>query len=69
MKPPRSIFRTRRDRGGYVAEVARRGLKLTPGTVTVAEVWHAQDCRRPQGGPCTCEPEIRMRPLDDPRRN
>jgi hypothetical protein len=65
---PRSIFRCR-TRGSYPGEVIRRGASLTPGTVTIAEVMHDTDCRRPQGMPCTCEPEVRFRPLDDPERN
>lgn len=69
---PRSIFRARRRRGGpTLGRLAALGAKLTPGTVTVLELWHDPDCRRPQGGPCTCAdgPDSRLRPLDDPARN
>jgi hypothetical protein len=73
--PPRSIFRSRRNRksAAYLPEVIRRGLKQTPGTIMVAEVQHAAECPFPRGkGPCTCGPddiEVRLRPLHDPQRN
>ena len=70
MDLPRRIFRSRRRGTGYEAAVIEASGQLTPGTVTVAEVWHDDDCRRPQGGPCSCgNPEVRIRPLDDPLQN
>jgi hypothetical protein len=45
---------------------------LEPGTVTILEHLHDHDCKRPQGGVCTCRqggPEIRVVRPFDPERN
>lgn len=34
-----------------------------PGTVTVISVLHEDGCKRPDGGPCTCRPDMRTSPL------
>ena len=36
-----------------------------PGTVANVEVRHDDDCPGPNGGRCTCEPEIASGPLVD----
>jgi hypothetical protein len=80
MSSPRTIFRSRRKRpvalvvgdrpaAPYVRKVVEAGKRLTPGTITVAEIWHDSDCRRPQGCPCTCQPNVTMRALTDPENN
>ena len=66
MIKPLSIFRTCRRPAGYLTAVAELGRHMTPGTVAVATVAHDADCRRPQGGPCICAPNVTMRPLTDP---
>jgi hypothetical protein len=48
------------------AAVARAAHLIRPGKMTLFTVWHAPDCRRPSGGPCTCTPEV---VVDDPERN
>ncbi len=38
------------------------------GTLTIATMYHDDDCRRPDGGPCTCVPDIELVDDPDPRR-
>ena len=42
---------------------------LASGTITIADVVHEPDCRRPRGGPCTCLPDVVLKPWPDPERN
>lgn len=45
---------------GYLRALLRH-LKASlpePGKVGHVEIRHDPECRRPRGGPCTCEPEI-----------
>lgn len=47
---------------GYLAPtlaLAAMGV-FKPGTVTIGHVYHDGHCRRPDGGPCTCSPEIAL---------
>jgi hypothetical protein len=78
--PPKNIFRCRRPRPGslvigpdptapYLAEAIKAGLKQTPGTLSIAEVWHDPSCRQPQGGACTFKPDVEIRPFLKPERN
>lgn len=55
----------------YLVKVMKAAGGLTPGTLSVAELWHEPECRRPAGGPCTCPdgPEVRIAPALDPKRN
>jgi hypothetical protein len=70
---PRNLFRCRRRPAAHVEPlveaIAKHRRRFKPGTLTEAVVWHDHDCRRPQGGDCTCKPEIEIRPLEDPERN
>ena len=51
-----------RRRGDYLTELvgaSRSGrLPVIPGTVAIVDIWHEPDCRRPEGGACTCRAEL-----------
>ena len=49
-------------RGDYITPLieAQSTGYFRPGTVTMAEVRHDADCRRPEGEPCTCHPDIEL---------
>lgn len=46
--------------GDYLTRLLRAHAlgDFQPGTVTVLTVAHDDDCTRPDGGPCTCRPDI-----------
>ena len=83
MKQPRNLFRSRgRQRGNVLrvtpfpeasyhdttAELVRQNPQIFPrGKVTMVEVGHDPDCRRPQGEPCTCNPDVKF--AGDPEAN
>jgi hypothetical protein len=51
--------RGRGDYLGHLVALARAGrVPIVPGTVAVLGVLHDADCKRPEGGPCTCQAEL-----------
>lgn len=49
-------------------EMAARG-EFVPGGVTVAEVFHDDDCDLWSGRACNCEPDFRVVRVDPPEDN
>jgi hypothetical protein len=51
-----------RRRGDYLTELVgahRSGrLPIPPGMIGIVDIWHDPDCRRPDGGPCTCVADV-----------
>jgi hypothetical protein len=52
---------------GYLRALLRHlgAIPPDPGKVGHLEIRHDPECERPDGGPCTCEPEIASGPLVD----
>ena len=65
LRPVSRAERRRRQREGDLPVYIRRILEAhrlgaiptRPGVVSDVFVWHEPECRRPQGGPCTCRPD------------
>jgi hypothetical protein len=56
LRPPR---RQRGDYLGHLVATYQRGeIPVIPGTIVVLDVLHDPDCKRPDGGPCTCVAEL-----------
>lgn len=57
-------------RGDYLSPVfaAHASGMIPPGTLTAVEIRHDDDCRRPDGGPCTCRPDVELVIKPDLRR-
>lgn len=54
--------------GNYTAKLLRLADMAKRGTVGVVEIRHDAGCPLlTRGGICTCEPEVELQPLPDPR--
>jgi hypothetical protein len=73
MKPPRSIFKSRRKRPpiyiDLVSSVVEKAGRDKPGMTNQVNVWHRHDCPRPRGGTCICQSHEIEVEVVDPERN
>ncbi len=51
---------------GNAEFLAQLALRLKPGTVTMLEYRHDDDCPALRRGPCACDPDVAIIPMDDP---
>jgi hypothetical protein len=61
-----SSRRLRRNPPPWLTDALTVALNVPPGRIGHASVWHDPDCKRPQGGPCTCTPDVRFEGLEPP---
>lgn len=54
----------------YMTKIVAAALAhgIAPGTVQIVNILHDDWCTRPDGGPCTCDPDIQIATREDGER-
>ena len=67
----RNAIRRIARRAGLDEASAEALADMRPGRTYELRQWHDPECRKPQGGGCTCRngPEVELRPMVDPLEN